>query len=71
MAQAILLPKAPHIVEEGRSTRVKLYFWGENKNVLDKNYLFWNENGHFEDEGDILKRNFIAFKSFPLKTTFV
>ena len=41
-------------------------FFGENKNGGTR-IIF---SGHFEDEGDILKRNFIAFKSFPLKTTF-
>ena len=32
MAQAILLPEGPHIVEEDRSTRVKRDFLVENEN---------------------------------------
>ena len=46
--QAILLPEGPHIGEEGLSTPMKMFFWGEIK--FHGGTIFLNENGQFEVE---------------------
>ena len=69
-AQAILLPEGAHIVEEGLSTRVKLYFLVENS-IFGRRTIFSGMERDILRTKERLKRNLIAFKCFPLKTTFV
>ena len=73
VAQAILLPEGPHIVEEGLSTQGETVFFGGKYKISGRGKIsFYILKMDVLRMKVRLKRNvdFIAFKSFPLSNHF-